>query len=78
MQTFDVENEVRAFLAAQAGLSEIKENPWVVFADSEYKGRFSAFEEAYSFASSKFEGGKFLIRQLNAEKAFAPLIYVAA
>lgn len=76
MEPFDIENEVKAFLTAQASLSESAADPWVVFAESKFQARFSDFETAFSFASSKFDGGKFLIRRLNADKAFAPLFYV--
>lgn len=78
MEAFDLENEIRSFLAAAPELSKEQTNPWVVFAGAAFKGRFAEFEEAYAFASRQFAPGTFLIRRLNAEKPFAPFIFASA
>jgi hypothetical protein len=75
MQDLSIHDEVAAFLAQQATLSETKENPWVVFAKATYQSRFSSFEAAYEYAVEKFEVGKFLIRDIRGQEPFIPLMY---
>lgn len=77
MQGLAIHDEIAAFLRQQATLGEIKENPWVVFAKAAYQDRFGSFEAAYEFAASNFENGKFLIRNVQGEEPFIPLMYAA-
>lgn len=77
MQTLDIHNEVAAFLASQAELNTTTESPWVVFANATFQSRFDSFEAAYQFAVSKFDSGKYLIRNICAPEPFIPLMFVA-
>lgn len=76
MQELAIHDEIAAFLAQQSTLSKTEEKPWVVFAKGEFQQRFASFEDAYTFAASKFDAGKFLIRDLHQEKPFIPLMFV--
>ena len=77
MQEPDIHDEIAAFLAAQASLSENKDDPWVVFASAAFQARFASFEAAYEYAVENFPVGKFLIRNLFASEPFIPMMYVA-
>lgn len=77
MQSPSVHDEMSAFFAQQAMLNETAERPWVVFAEAKYQDRFDSFQDAYSFAASSFDSGKFLIRNLRATEPFLPMMYVA-
>ena len=77
MQGLAIHDEMSAFFAKQAELSETTAKPWVVFAEAKYQDRFDSFQEAYSFAAYSFEPGKFIIRNLRATEPFLPMMYVA-
>lgn len=72
----NLNDEVTAFIAAQANLRAQDGEPWVVFADRELQGRFPSFEEAYAHAVQHHEPGKFLIRGLDEDVTFVPLVFV--
>jgi len=77
MVELQIHDEVAAFIKDQPRLSAIEGNPWVVFAEGRFQDRFASFEEAYAFAYERFEGGKFLIRDVRGEEPFIPLMFVA-
>lgn len=76
MQGLAIHDEIAAFIKDKPKLSATGENPWVVFAKGEFQARFPSFGDAYSYASENFEPGKYLIRDLNQEKPFIPLMFV--
>jgi hypothetical protein len=76
MQELDIHDEIAAFMRDKPKLSIDDSSPWVVFAKGQFQERFSSFEAAYTYAVQNFDAGKFLIRDLNQEKPFIPLMFV--
>lgn len=74
MSELDLSKEVEAFLRERTTLQKQHASQWVVFAEERYRGAFDNYEGAVRFAIERFGGGPFLVRNVDAEDEFVPLI----
>lgn len=78
MLEMDLSKDVEAFLRERAVLRRQHPSQWVVFAEERYRGAFDNYEGAVRFAIERFGGGPFLVRNVDAEDEFVPLILAEA
>lgn len=70
MATLD--QNLAAFDAKQAELTEKHNGQWVVFHDAKLAGAFDSFEKAAEHAVAKFGVGPYLIKQVGAPPITLP------
>ena len=78
MSEVDLSKEIEAFLRQRAALQREHASQWVVFADERYQGAFDQYESAVRFAIERFGNAPFLVRNVDAENEFVPLILAEA
>lgn len=78
MSEVDLSKEIEAFLRARSTLQKEHAAQWVVFAGERYRGAFDRYEGAARFAIEHFGDGPFLVRHVDAEDEFVPLIFAEA
>jgi len=74
----DLSAELAAFLRQRAALSSSEASRWVVFAGDKFQGSFAEYEDAARFAIDKFHDSTFLVRNLDVEEEYVPLIFAEA
>jgi hypothetical protein len=75
MADVDVTPEVSAFLRARAELQKTHAHQWVVFSGEQFRDAFDSYESAARYAISNFTGSAFLVRNLDDEEEYVPLIF---
>lgn len=76
MVEVDLAAEVSAFIRERPDLIAKKSKPWVLFADGRFIQAFAEYSEAVAHAISAGLLGKFLVRDLYAERAEIPMVLV--
>lgn len=68
--------DVATFYRLQSEITEEdKRRPWAVIASSSLQDQFESYADAFRYAASKLESGKFLIRNLVAEDPAVPMVF---
>lgn len=75
MAELDVTPEVAAFLKTRAELQKTHAHKWVVFSGQQFREAFSDYESAARYAITHFTDTAFLVRNLDEEEEYVPLIF---
>jgi hypothetical protein len=75
MADLDLKSEVAAFLRARASLRAEHKAPWVVFAAEQFQAAFDEYEGAARFAFERFPNVPSLVRHLDDDDEYVPLIF---
>jgi hypothetical protein len=76
MIELDLAEEVAAYIRERPDLVARKSPPWVLFAEGMFQQAFADYPSAVGYALARGLAGRFLVRNLYAEPAEVPLVFV--